>query len=292
MNMKMRLTMAAALALCAAGAEACTLTNLTVRSAKMGRDIPVAVLLPDGYETSGETRYPSVWILHGAGGSGAGKASEKSIGELVDKYGFVGVCPDGGKTSWWLDSPIDPTYQYETFVVAEALPFVDARFRTVADRTKRGIMGGSMGGHGACYLGFRHKDLFGVVGNVYGGVDLVPWAGNWDIAKRLGPRDENVARWEAHSVVNVAKTLKNGEVDLICALGTEDFFLGCNRQLHELLSVNGVAHTYVEVRSPTTVGSVHGKFYAQAAEICMRFIQNYFRDGYGHLGDIDTRPAK
>ena len=274
-------------ALAVASASASTVTNLTLRSEKMQKDVPVSVVLPDAYD--GSAAFPCVYVLHGAGGSGPRKASEPVIGELVDRYGFIAVAPDGGVTSWWLDSPIDPKFQYETFVIKECLPFVDANFRTLADRRHRGIMGGSMGGHGACYLGFRHKDLFGVIGNIYGGVDLVPWGSNWDIAKRLGPRDQFPDRWEEHSVVHVAKSLKNGEVDLVCAIGTEDFFLGCNRQLHELLSVNGVAHTYVEVRSQTTLQSVHGKFYGQGAEICARFIANYFRDGYGHLGDVNLR---
>ena len=281
---KLMLTLSCAFA--TAGLTATTLTNLTVRSEKMGRDIPVTIALPDGYD--GTTRFPSVYVLHGAGGSHR-KGSEPVITNLVECYGIIAIAPDGGKTSWWLDSPIDPAYQYETFVVKELLPFVDARFHTKADRRSRGIMGGSMGGHGACYLGMRHTDLFGVIGNIYGGVDLVPWLKWWDIDKRLGPRDEFPERWEEHSVLHVAKSLKNGDVELICALGTEDFFLGCNRQLHELLSVNGVAHTYVEVRGASTLPSTHGKFYDQGAEICMRFIVNYFRDGYGHLGDVRTR---
>ena len=276
-----------AVAVAAVGAWANTVTNLTLRSAKMDKDVPVTVVLPDGYADGGR-RYPSVYVLHGAGGNNT-KVLNAVVTNLVDRYGFIAVGPDGGKTGWWLDSPIDPKCQYETFVIDELLPFVDATFRTVADRARRGIMGGSMGGHGACYLGIRHKDLFGAIGNIYGGVDLVPWDGNWDIAKRLGPRNEFMERWEEHSVVNVAKSLKNGEVDLICALGTEDFFLGCNRQLHELLSVNGVAHTYVEVRSPTTCRSTHGHFYNQGAELCLRFIANYFKDGHGHLGDVLTR---
>ena len=274
------------------GASASTLTNLTVRSEKMNRDIPVSIVLPDGYDAAAEARYPSVYVLHGAKGSGKGKASEHVWGQLVDRYGFIAVFPDGGRTSWWIDSPIDPTCQYETFVADDVVPYVDENYRTVPDRAKRAIMGGSMGGHGACYIGMRHKDLFGVIGNIYGGVDLVPWSGRWEIDKRLGPRDENIALWEENSVINVAKSLKNGEVELICVLGTEDFFLGCNRQLHELLSANGVAHTYIEVRSQTALGSTHGKFYAQGAEISMRFIYNYFKDGYGHLGDVDARPAK
>lgn len=265
-----------------------SLTNLVVRSAKMDKDVPVTLVLPAGYAEK-EGRYPSIWILHGAGGSGAKKAAEKIIGQAVDKYGFIAVCPDGGVTSWWLDSPIDPKFQYETFVVKEALPVVDAAFRTIPDRKQRAIMGGSMGGHGACYLGMRHTDVFGAIGNIYGGVDLVPWSSNWDIALRLGPRDKYPERWVEHSVTHVAKSIKNGEIELISVLGTEDFFLGCNRQLHELLSNNGVAHTYVEVRAPSTIKSVHGRFYAQGAEIALRFIQNFFVDGYGHLGDVDAR---
>ena len=284
----MRMMFVLSVGLAASCGWACTVTNLSVRSEKMQKDVPVTVLLPAGYESSGDVRYPCVYLLHGAGGSNL-RAHNKVVTNLVDRYGFVAVAPDGGRTSWWLDSPIDPKYQYETFVVGELLPFVDATFRTKADRTGRAIMGGSMGGHGACYLGMRHKELFGAIGNIYGGVDLVPWAGRWDIDKRLGPRDGNMDSWAKHSVVSVAKTLRNGEVELISAIGTEDFFLGCNRQLHEILSANGVAHTYVEMRAPTTIESVHGRFYNRGAEICLRFIHNYFRDGYGHLGDADAR---
>lgn len=282
---------AIACAVVSLSAPASTVTNITVRSDRMGREIPVSIVLPDGCDSTPAKRFPSVYVLHGANGTGRRKASEAVLGQLVDRYGFIAICPDGGKTSWWIDSPIDPTYQYETFVSDEVVPYVDANYRTIADRSGRAIMGGSMGGHGACYIGMRHKDLFGAIGNLYGGVDLVPWAGHWEIDKRLGPRDANIALWEEHSVINVAKSLKNREVELICVLGTEDFFLGCNRQLHELLSANGVAHTYVEIRSRTTLGSTHGNFYAQGAEISARFIYNYFRDGYGHLGDVDTRPA-
>ena len=149
----------AACALAVASASASTVTNLTVRSGKMGRDIPVTVVLPDAYD--GAARFPSVYVLHGAGGNNL-KGANPIVTNLVDRYGFVAIAPDGGKTSWWLDSPIDPTYQYETFVIRELVPFVDAHYRTVDDRKSRGIMGGSMGGHGACYLGIRHKDVFGV----------------------------------------------------------------------------------------------------------------------------------
>lgn len=272
-------------------ADAAKVETIQVRSVAMDKDVPCSVILPEGYDGTAAKRWPVVYVLHGAGGNHQ-RSVNYVVTNLVDRYGFVAVGPDGGKTSWWLDSPIDPKYQYETFVINELLPHIETNYCVSTCRTKRGIMGGSMGGHGACYLGIRHKDLFGVIGNIYGGVDLVPWDGRWDIDKRLGPRNKFPERWAEYSVVNVAKSLKNGEVELITAVGTEDFFLGCNRQLHDLLSVNGVAHTYVEIRSPSTIQSVHGKFYNQGAEVCLRFINNYFRDGYGHLGDCRaTQPT-
>ena len=66
--------------------EASTLTNLTVRSEKMDKDVPVTVVLPDAYD--GTVRFPSVYVLHGAGGSNR-KAENPVIRELVDRYGFI-----------------------------------------------------------------------------------------------------------------------------------------------------------------------------------------------------------
>lgn len=48
-------------------ASASTITNLVVHSAKMDKNVPVSVVLPDAYD--GTARFPSVYVLHGAGGS-------------------------------------------------------------------------------------------------------------------------------------------------------------------------------------------------------------------------------
>lgn len=53
-------TLVTACALAVASASASTVTNLTVRSGKMGRDIPVTVVLPDAYD--GKMRFPSSTI--------------------------------------------------------------------------------------------------------------------------------------------------------------------------------------------------------------------------------------
>ena len=40
-----------------------------------------------------------------------------------------------------------------------------------------------MGGHGAMWLGIRHKDVFGAAGSTSGGVDIRPFPQNWSMNK-------------------------------------------------------------------------------------------------------------
>jgi len=88
---------------------------------------------------------------------------------MADRYGAIIVTPDGGVDSWYFDSPVDPTYRYETFVTQELIPYIDKLYKTVADRSGRAIAGLSMGGHGALYLAIRHQELFAAAGSMSGG---------------------------------------------------------------------------------------------------------------------------
>ena len=142
--------------------SAAVVEEVQVPSPAMNKDVPASVVLPAKYAQDPGAAWPVVYVVHGAGGNHRTYATAE-LTYLADQYGFILVCADGGKTSWWFDSPIDPTYKYETHVTKELVPWIDAHYRTYATRTQRAIMGGSMGGHGACWLGFRHKDLFGAV---------------------------------------------------------------------------------------------------------------------------------
>jgi len=261
---------------CAYGA---TVEGLVVRSDKMGREIPVTVITPDAYSQSADARYPVVYALHGAGGNNANfAATDKPLRTLADRYQVVVVCPDGGKTGWWLDSPIDPAYQYETFVARELVAFMDARYRTVARREQRAIVGGSMGGHGACYVGIRNKAVFGAVGNIFGGVDLRPFPDNWDIKLRIGSKQEHPENWERFSVVNNLGDLKDGELALISMVGSNDFFLQVNRDFNARLQKQGVRHYYIEAK-----GSHDVPFQNEAFGVMFRFFDGYFKTGQGQL---------
>ena len=262
---------------CALNIQAAYHEVVQVRSEAMNKDIPVSMVFPDAYKRDDVKRYPVIFMLHGAGG--AHMSEVPTAMKLVDQYGVLVVCPDGAVTSWWLDSPIDPTMQYETFVAKELVAHVDKTYRTLAKREKRAITGGSMGGHGACYIAFRHKDLFGAAGNVFGGVDLRPFANSWDIKKRLGTIEENPKRWEENSVITLAKNVKDGELSVMTMIGSKDFFLTVNRQMNQLFQDNGVQHYYIESK-----GSHTGEYSANDAfPVVFRFLDTYFKEGKGHL---------
>lgn len=267
---------ATAVAVTARGA---TVEDLDVRSDKMGRGIPITVITPDAYSQSADARYPVVYALHGAGGNNVSFAgTDRALRALADRYQVVVVCPDGGLTSWWLDSPIDPNYQYETFVARELVAFMDQRFRTLATRDKRAIVGGSMGGHGACYIGTRNKTVFGAVGNIFGGVDLRPFPDNWDIKLRIGSKQEHPENWDRFSVVNHLDGLKDGELAIISMVGSNDLFLQVNRDFNALLQKQGIQHYYIEAK-----GSHDVPFQNEAFGVMFRFFDHYFKTGVGAL---------
>ena len=61
--------------------------------------------------------------------------------------------------SQFLDSP--GTGNYLTYLCDEIVPFVDQRYRTIADREHRGIQGKSSGGYGAMVAPMLRPDVWG-----------------------------------------------------------------------------------------------------------------------------------
>lgn len=270
-------------------AAAAQVEEIAVSSPSMEKDVPVSVILPVAYSRPASDRFPVIYMLHGANGDHRSYADDVTR-RLSDEYSVIAVCPNGAKTSWWLDSPVDPKSKYETFVSRELVAAVDAKYRTRADREHRAVMGGSMGGHGACWVGFRNKTVFGAVGDVFGGLELRPHAGKWGLDCILGDVKTHPEVWDAHSVLTLAPALKNGEQEIICALGTEDFFIEGNRKFHDILAGNKVAHTYIEVRGPDQAHSWHsGEVFQMVEPTLFRFFDGYFKTGKGQMAELDTK---
>jgi enterochelin esterase-like enzyme len=53
------------------------------------------------------------------------------------------------------------TGDFERFVARDLVAYIDAHYRTLADRASRGLVGHSMGGYGAARIGMKHAGVFG-----------------------------------------------------------------------------------------------------------------------------------
>ena len=128
----------------------------------------VCVYLPPGYETSG-LRYPTVYLLHGGGGDQGDWVTQGSVQSILDDAyaadpanAVIAVMPDGRSGQWhdWFHGE----FLIERYVLDHVVPFIDARFRTIADRGGRAIAGLSNGGYGAFHFAAKAPDLFVAAG--------------------------------------------------------------------------------------------------------------------------------
>jgi S-formylglutathione hydrolase FrmB len=159
--------------------------DLTLNSPAMGTTEHVDVLLPKNFDPSGTTRYPVLYLLHGAGGAYSDWV-DHGVEQLIDSDtstqhlpAFITVMPSGGAWGYYVDwygSDVDGTTPstvpaWSTFDINELIPYIDAHFPTRTDRGGRAIAGLSMGGFGTMSLAARFPDLFGVAGSFSGAVD-------------------------------------------------------------------------------------------------------------------------
>lgn len=244
--------------------------TLLLQSPKMQKTIKNVVITPEN--GTPDQRYPVLYLLHGYSDYYDGWVKKVPvIKELANQYQTIIVCPDGGFSSWYLDSPADSAYQYETYMINELIPAIDEKYKTLKQRESRAITGLSMGGHGALYLAIRHRDLFANAGSMSGGVDLTHSITSWDIAKRLGSYQGNEELWHKNSVITIARQLKNGELNLSFECGTDDFFIGINRMLHALLVEKKIAHDYTE-----RPGAHNWNYWANAIKYQMLYFSGKF----------------
>ena len=136
----------------------------------------VRITLPNDYFTSGSTRYPVLFLLHG--GAGANSAQWTTGGgaeeQITNNHPIITVMPDGGNVGWytnWIDQS-QGAQNWPDFHLNQLIPWIDANLRTIASKSGRAIAGLSMGGFGAVRYAQDRPDLFAYVASFSGAVDL------------------------------------------------------------------------------------------------------------------------
>lgn len=149
----------------------------------------ILIYLPPGYDTSGATRYPVLYLLHGYGGDDTYYKGLYSVGNILDDMinsgeiqPMIVVTPDASNQfggSFYTNSPEVGGRSFagnmESFVTTDVVDYVDSTYYTLADRHHRGISGHSMGGYGAVKLAMLHNNLFGSASSMSG--PLAFWGG-------------------------------------------------------------------------------------------------------------------
>ncbi|WP_321479946.1 alpha/beta hydrolase family protein [uncultured Bacteroides sp.] len=251
--------------------QAAKVDTLMVNSPSMNKKVKVVVITPDTALGQNATDCPVVYLLHGYSGNAFSWIDLKpDLPEIADKKGFIFVCPDA-KNSWYWDSPKNPSYRYETFVSSELVSYIDSHYKTRADRSGRAITGLSMGGHGALWLAFRHKDVFGAAGSTSGGVDIRPFPTNWEIRDQLGEFAANKKSWDEHAVVNQIDNIQPGDLALIIDCGESDFFLNVNKDLHERLLAHHIGHDFI-----TRPGVHNAAYWRNSIDYQILFFSKFF----------------
>ncbi len=142
------------------------------QTSAIGWNPGVNVLLPDGYRTSGRT-YPVLYLFHG-GDQDFRFFDFAGIRELTAGKPIIVVMPDGGRAGWYsnpVSSFVGPR-NWETFHIAQLLPWIDANFRTFAEYDGRAVGGFSMGGFGALKYAAKYYGHFASVSSHSGPASL------------------------------------------------------------------------------------------------------------------------
>ena len=119
--------------------------------------------LPQSYALSGDTKWPVVFFLHGAGERGQDLS-------LVEKHGFVRQVVEGQEFPFILVAPQCP----EDWTWDRSLDELDALLQEILDRysvdlERIYVTGLSMGGYGTWHWACRHPQAFAALVPICGG---------------------------------------------------------------------------------------------------------------------------
>jgi S-formylglutathione hydrolase FrmB len=113
-----------------------TSQTLSFFSKALDRQTTYVAFVPTPFEPG--RRYPVVYLLHGAYGSYR-DWPKVALDEFLAGRPMIVVTPDGGEFGWYVDSPLKPHSNYESFLTRDLVAEVDARFPTLARREGRAL---------------------------------------------------------------------------------------------------------------------------------------------------------
>lgn len=140
-------------------------SNQPFHSKLLDMVVPYAVILPADYNTAVDKSYPVVYLTHGIGCTPDDWNDkyiqfENTLKQLESEGlgDMIYIFPTGFNS--YYSNTYDGKFPYMDMFIKEFIPFIDGKYRTIADRDHRATIGFSMGGFGAMVLPLKHPETF------------------------------------------------------------------------------------------------------------------------------------
>ena len=214
--------------------------TLNFISEALFRAIPIDIIIPTDHMVQRDLPMPeynkpykTIYYLEGLLGNFSGPANYTRLQAFAEDYNTV-VVVVGGENDWYCDSKLTGRY-HATMITRDLINFTRRFLNLSHKREDTGIMGFSMGGHGALTIGLAHPEIFGNIVVIDGAFHQQVWleapdVPTWDCHTRtmymnmLGvTKMEDFLGGENDVDASAEKTIKSGIAPriLICC-GTED----------------------------------------------------------------------
>jgi enterochelin esterase-like enzyme len=210
-------------------------------SKSLGSVRRLTVYTPPGYEKDRSTKYPVLYLLHGANADEnawyrLGRANLIldnlfAIGRtqpfiVVMPFGY-GVAPNGPQG--------ENTAKFGRDLIEDVIPYIESIYRAHSDRDRRAIVGLSMGGGQALSIGLNNIPLFSYVGGFSAAVG-------------------NAANFQkTYATIAADPSDANKRLKLLwVGCGTDDSLFGASKSFSEFLTANKIAHTFRETEGAHT----------------------------------------
>ena len=155
------------------------------KSSATGRTKLAWVYTPAGYDES-DKRYPVLYIQHGVGENEMGWVWQGHINMIADNLIAEGkmeemiIVMNCGYAFVEGENPVFLPGDFSKELTEDCIPYIDAEYRTIADRKHRAMAGLSLGSSQAFFIANEHRDLFANLGVFSGGFPIVNTFGYWD----------------------------------------------------------------------------------------------------------------
>jgi endo-1,4-beta-xylanase len=252
------------------------LQHATFKSPSMGIDVGYCIYLPPQYDKveNEKQHFPVVYYLHG----GRPGSETKSVGLVGDIHQAISkgkvppaiyVFVNGGEVSHY-NYPEKKSMGEDVFI-NELIPHVDNTYRTIADRSGRGLEGFSQGGRGTTRIMFKHPQLF---------CSAAPGGAGHATEKRISENDgresETLKFAPGYNTYDLARQYaKHPEppLNILIHVGTKDFNYENNLAYMEFLrTLNIPFETLIVPEAPHSAKAI----YAAEGLRLMQFHANNF----------------